>query len=190
MKRTKKTKIPRILGPDFLPRAEDPELARSVAKELDPLIDALRGDVKEFNTLTDRARLSRTLIQRGELELLCGSAAHAPADFEEARALLEVDARSAPLMLLDARGAWVDVLHGKPARAQRTLEALLEREEDVTVRGWRDQLLLWLAAAHVAQNQPDAARACLAQALEIYEQEPRRKRHLVDAAWARLAVQK
>lgn len=190
MKRTKKTKIPRILGPDFLPRAEDPDLAREVSKELDPLIDALRGDVKAFDTLTDRARLSRTLIQRGELELLCGTADRAPADFEEAAALLRIDDRTAPLMLLDARGAWADILNKNPAHAQHTLEALIAIEEDVTVRAWRDQLLLWLAAAQIAQNDRDAARHALSEALEIYAQEPRRDASLVNEAWRRLAAQK
>jgi len=190
MKRAKKTKIQRVLGPDFLPHAEDPALAQRVSKELDPLIDALRGDVEAFDTLTDRARLSRTLIQRGELELLCGTADRAPTDFEEAAALLQIDDRTAPLMLLDARGAWADILNQNPARAQHTLEVLVAIEDDVTVRAWRDQLLLWLAAAQIAQNDCDAARHSLAHALEIYAQEPRRDASLVNEAWRRLTEQK
>lgn len=185
MKRAKKTKIPRVLGPDFLPHAEDPALAQRVSKELDPLIDALREDVQKYDTLTDRARLSRTLIQRGELELLCGTADRAPQDFEEADALLRRDDRDAPRMLVDARRAWANILRQEPARAASTLRDVLA-VDDVTVRGWRDQLLLWLAAAYVALDDRDAAIEQLREARAIYAQEPRRDRRLVDAAWNRL----
>lgn len=190
MKRTKKHNVVRILGPDFLPRAKDPARARLVASELTPLIDALRGDVKEFATLTDRARLSRTLIQRGELALLCGEATQAPLDFEEAAALLRVDDRKAPLMLVDARQAWGKILNNEPAPAAACLRELLAVEDDVTIRAWQDQLLLWLAAAQIALGDDAAARESLSRAKEIYRAQPRRDSSLVDEAWRRLNTQK
>lgn len=190
MKRRKRHKVARILGPDFLPRAEDPALAQSVAEELGPLIDALRGDVAEFDTLTDRARLSRTLIQRGELELLCGRATQAPLDFEEAAALLRIDGRNAPLMLVDARQAWAKILLGDPESAMASLKELLSAEDDVTIRGWEDQLLLWLAAAQIALGDDTAARESLSRAKDIYREQPRRDSSLVDEAWRRLKTQK
>lgn len=181
------TKLLRILGPDFLPRAKDTDAAQHAIVELGPVVEALRGDVATHDTLTDRARLARHLIQRAELEMLCGGVTQAPQDLVEAAELLSVDERQAPLMLVAARQAWAEILLGYPAAATSVLEQILQ-VEDVTVRAWEDQLLLWLAAAQLAQDQRTEALRSLKRAKAIYEDQPRRDSRLVTEALLRLGA--
>ena len=181
------TKLLRILGPDFLPRAKDPEAAKQQAEDLGPDIEALRGDVATHNTLADRARLARYLIRRAELEMLYGGVKQAPQDLVEAAELLSIDHREAPLMLVAARQAWAEILLGYPQAAIPVLEQVLQ-VEDVTVRAWEDQLLLWLAAAQLAQEEREAAIGSLKRAREICVANPRRDGRLVTEALLRVGA--
>lgn len=181
------TKLLRILGPDFLPRVLDVAAAEAESAELDRVVVDLRGDVEKYGTLTDRARLARTLIHRAELDLLRGGVGQAPQDLEEAASLLAIDERQAPLMLVAARQAWAEILLGYPKAAVQVLEQVLA-VDDVTVRGWEDQLLLWLAAAHIALGDRESARMSLRRAREIYRAQPKRDARLVTEALLRLGA--
>ena len=183
-----KMKLARELGPDFLPRALGREAAEALHAELGQAVDALRGDVQEYNTATDRARLARYLVRRADAALLQARSSEAAADLEEAAVLFRVDGREAPLMLIDARQAWAAILDGEAARAKSMLQNLLALRDDVTIRGWEDQLCLWLAAAHLACNEAEDARAVLLRAAGVLESHPQRSRTLVVAALDRLGV--
>lgn len=178
-------KLLRCLGDDLLPKAVDVEAARTEREALHAYLPPLRDDLERLGSLTERARLSRHLVHRTEAELLCGDASHALEALAEAEALLAVDEREAPILLVDARRAWANILLGDPAAAVDTLRRIL-RVEDVTVRGWSDQLLLWLAAAHHALGEREACLEALTIAAGILDAEPRRNDTLVRAALARM----
>lgn len=183
-----KTKLARALGPDFLPRAVGLDAAQDLYADLGKAVDALRGDVEAYNTATDRARLARYLVRRADAALLQARPREAVADLEEAAALFRIDGRDAPLMLISARQAWAAILEGDAERAKLTLQDLLSMHDDVTIRGWEDQICLWLAAAHIACDEAEAARAVLLRAAGVLETHPQRSRTLVVAALDRLGV--
>lgn len=183
-----KTKLARELGPDFLPRAVSLDAAQALHAEHGEAVEALRGDVEEYNTATDRARLARYLVRRADNALLQARAQEAVADLEEAAALFRIDGRDAPLMLIDARQAWAAILDGDAPRAKSALQELLKLQDDVTIRGWEDQLCLWLAAAHLACDEAEEARLVLLRAAGVLETHPQRSRTLVVAALDRLGV--
>lgn len=181
------TRLPRILGPDLLPRVANTEAAQAQIASLGPEIDGLRSDVEAYDTLTDRARLARHLIRRAEFELLTGQAVQAPQDLEEAARLFARDEREAPLMLVAARQAWAETLLGHPERAVEVLVRVLA-VDDVTVRAWEEQFCLWLAAAYLARGQVDHAQAMVQRGAEVLKANPRKDPALVREAMRRLGI--
>lgn len=180
-----KTKLERRLGDDLLPKAVDVAAARAQREALDAYLPVLREDVMRLQSLTERARLSRQLVQRTEVELLCDDTRFAVSALDEAASLLAVDERTAPLLLVTARRAWANILLGVPEEAAHELRRIL-RVDDVTVRGWSDQLLLWLAAAYFAQGDHASCLQSLTIAEQILANEPKRNPALVHAALARV----
>lgn len=182
-----KHKIPWTLGDNYLPVAQDEADARERIDELSKLVALLRSDVDQYNEPRDRGRLGRTLVRRAEAYLLCGEADAAVDDLDQTAHLFKKDDRTDALMLIDARLAWAMTLQGDAPTAVATLQEILA-QDNITVRAWRDQFLLWLAGAHMALSDHVHAKAALEQAQRLIEAEPKRDGSLIQQALQRLGA--
>lgn len=179
-------KLARTLSERFLPVVSDRAAAEAARDEARATLPALRDDLLRFGTMTERARVARFLTEIAEWSLLLEQVDEALDALEEARALLAVDERHAPIRLLEGRLAWAWLLQGEAARARALLTEILA-DSDRSVWAWRDTHALYLAAACVQLDDRAAAREALAIASALYAQEPKRDSSLVEAALARLA---
>lgn len=178
-------KLEKSLSARLLPVVLDKESAAAARLEAEATLPILREDVEKLGTMTERARLARFLTEIAEWSLLLEEPEHVLAQLEEARALLEVDDRHAPAMLVNGRLGWFHVLDGNAVMAVELLQRVLA-DTDRSVHAWRDTHALYLAAAHLAQNDIDSAKKALSIAEELYVAEPKRDASLVREARQRL----